>query len=396
MYDYMQALLATCPNLGSLKLDGCRIDACTRPPNDPHAGYSHTQLHTLHLNGACTAWQLPRLPSLTALLIDGDQIAVDAMQHTMNQYASQLTRLRLGHVDQLSFLQPYVHGLRHNLQRLELPSVDLTDDLFNSLHDLLPGLRCVEFGRVCLKSSHADVDCGWQEMRLGSNKAPSLFQLARLPLARAGRQTRGVQRLVLASVDCWRVLDAQVAVMCSSACRLEPLPVAGKQQRHLAFTLDSQNVERALSLLACFEPDSIRNLELLISGFNFITQPAVAALGGALATTDCGGYAAVARCHTLTLAVNGRWEFNFEFLDAAACAALLPMLMATPITTVHLSSHCASVAAAWMTAVCCTESLTAVTRPITLRVEHAGCVQQAQAAINAAGKADLLHLQCDR
>jgi hypothetical protein len=91
----------------------------------------------------------------------------------VNQVAPQLTRLMLGGVQHLSTLEPCVPGLAHNLQRLERPSLELPDVVITAMHQLPPGPRCVEFGRLSLSSSHADADCGWQELRLGNLLGPA-------------------------------------------------------------------------------------------------------------------------------------------------------------------------------------------------------------------------------
>ncbi len=72
----MPMLLAACPNLGSLTLvlGSPRTNRVPRhPKHDPHTAVTHTQLHTLRLEGCDATWQLPQLPSLTALLLDGKQ-----------------------------------------------------------------------------------------------------------------------------------------------------------------------------------------------------------------------------------------------------------------------------------------------------------------------------------
>jgi hypothetical protein len=281
-------------------------------------------------------------------------------------------------------------ALLHNLQRLDLPSLVLSDDAFTSLRDLLPGLRSLTVGELCLSSSHADVDCSWRELRLAScsrecattpSYAPTVQQLTKLPLAQAGKPTPGLQRLALTGIDCRCITDADVAAVRSSCCRLAA--VEGKERRPLMLRCyRPQHLDRVLPLLACFEPHAIRSLEWTMDVFGMITQPSLAALGAALSAE--GGNAAVASCHTLTLDCHG-------FQDDAACAALLPMLMKTPITTVHL--RCGYVLQ-HLAAICCPGSLAAVTRCINLQVFCAPVdVQQAQAAVAAAGKAHLICLR---
>jgi hypothetical protein len=167
--------------------------------------------------------------------------------------------------------------------------------------------------------------------------------------------------------------------------------VDGEQQGIFWFRLDMQELGRVLPLLACFEPDSIRSLKFMFCFDDLIAQPVLTALGAALSTTGGGGYAAVSGCHTLTLST------LHGFQDDAACAALLPMLMATHITTVDCGYTHHHPASAWLVTACCPDSLAAVTRPITLRLCcEPGVLQQVQAAVAAAGKAELVHLQCDR
>ncbi len=296
--------------------------------------------------------------------------------------ASQLTRLRLGGIEDLSTLEPCLPGLRHNLQRLELPWMELTDDVYKSLHDLLPGLRCVEFGEVFLSSSHADVDCSWQELRLESDTMHHLQQLAQLPLARAGK--RGLQRLVLEGCR----MDADVTAVCSSTCQLAPVQTVANQLGSFSLELGWEHLSHLLPLLRCCAPNSIGSFHVTMSHGPCaygISHAALSALGAAFATG--GGAAALARCHTLTL--------DNCFHAAAVCAALLPMLMTTPIATVWLTTD--SITPKQLTALCCPDSLAAVTRPITLRVSvrysnQNVSLRKAQAAIVAAGKADLVRL----
>jgi hypothetical protein len=378
-------LLAACPNLGTLKLGNVEVTHSSR--EQPTAG-TYPQLHTLHLDSCGAIGQLPQLPSLTALLLDGWFIA-EELPCAVNQVASQLTRLRLpvGTMQSLATIQPCVPGLTHNLQRLELPSLVLTDDVFTSLHQLLPGLRCVEFKELRLISNHADVGCSWQELRLAPDGHHSVQQLTMLPLARAGRHTVGLQRLVLPGIHRDRVggleeISAKVAAVCSSSCRLAPMHVEGEPLGQ--FTLGMEYIVRMLPLLSCFEPGSICSLRLGL--WDHMLQSTLAAFGAALAIHG-GGYAAVARCHTLTLACTG-------FQDDATCAALLPMLMATSISEVVITCFGTQVTSAQLAAMCCPNSLAAVTRPISLRVKCAPTdVQQAQAEIAAAGKAHLIRLE---
>jgi hypothetical protein len=346
---------------------------------------TYPQLHTLSLDWCGAGWQA-HLPSLTALLLDV-WVRSDSIQHTVNQVASQLTRLRLRCVDSLQLLQPCMPGLAHNLQRLELPKLCLTNEGFDSIRTQLPGLRCVEFASLSLSSSCADVECSLRELRLVGYCTSPLSQLARLPLARAGNQNQGLQRLVLGGIAFWSASvdrDADVAAVCSSSCRLEPVHVEGEQLQHFRLYMGLQDLEGILQLLACFVPDSICSLELHFWG---LSQPALAAWGVAMALSG-GAAAALARCHALTLSCR-------DFQDDAACAALLPMLMTTPVLTLSFQDD---VSAARLAAMCSPGSLAAVTRPITLRVrcEPDADVQQAQAAIAAAGKAELVSLTvCD-
>ncbi len=387
-------LLSACPNLGSLTLDECSSEQWM---DDPHTASTYTQLRILHLIDCETVWQLPHLPSLTALLLDGWRREAEEDEHTVNQVASQLTQLRLGHAFHLSPLVPHVPSLRHNLQRLELPEMMLTNDLYKSLHELLPGLRCVEFRELSLSSSHADVGCSWQELRLAPYGFHSLQQLAMLPLARAGRRTRGVQRLVLLPrIKCWNDsgdVGANVAAVCSSSCRLAPVLLRGPPPGAVLLSTAPQDLARVLLLLACFEPHSIRGLCLDVTGH--MPQPGVAAVGAALAASG-GGAGALARCHTLSLTWPNAFDpftHNACFQDDAACAALLPMLMATPIVTMRFNG---TMSTDQLAAICCPDSLAAVTRPIALHVYSMLVTPEdlplVQAAIAAAGKADVVTL----
>jgi hypothetical protein len=384
-------LLSTCPNLGSLKL----YDRGSQPAREPHQASPGTypQLHTLHLIQCGAPWQLPPLPSLTALLLEGSWQAQE-VQCIVNQVASQLTRLRVAWLIDMPAFQPCLLVLRHNLQRLELPMLGLTDDVFKVINELLPELRCVEFGNLSLSSSHADVECSWRELR-GSYR-DALRQLAWLPLARADKPAlRGLQRLVLEGVDCVgdsEEISASVATVCSSTCQLAPLHRGGEQRGAFALYLCSEDFQRVQPLLTRFAPDSIRSLALCPEtpsghGLATLPHPAMAALGAALATN--GGMSALARCHTLKLVS--------DFKDAAMCAALLPMLMGTPISTLFIPCR---ISTAQLAAICCPGSLATVTRPITLRVESRSThnivnVEMAQAAVNAAGKAHLVRVVHD-
>jgi hypothetical protein len=263
----------------------------------------------------------------------------------------------------------------------------LTDDVFKSLHQLMPGLRCVQVGKLSLATSHADVDCSWQELQLHCELP--LCKLLWLPLARAGRQTRGVQRLLLAGIQCVlgpEAIDADVAAVCSSSCRLAPVHVGsdeGKQPEPFTLRVGLENLARVLPLLACFESNSIHSLRLCYR--RDVLQPALTALDAALATS--GGMAALARCHTLTL------DF-ISFQDDAPFAQLLPMLMATPVRTLCVKSN---VSEACLAAICAPHSLAAVTRSITLQGGAWNrrlnvSVEKAEASVNAAGKAHLVRL----
>jgi hypothetical protein len=374
----MRSLLTACPNLGRLDMVCIPMDEA----DHPDTADTHSQLHTLHLFKSSAVLPMPNLPSLTALLLDWCQgSGVDQVQHAVNPVASQLTRLRINcHTVDVAALTPCVPGLKHNLQRLELPSTELTDGIFK----LLPELCCVEFWQLSLSCSVADVDCSWRELRLATIEQSSLRQLAWLPLARAGRKTPGLQRLELAGINCKYLFgdrDALVAAVRSSTCRLAPVQVAGEQQqRRVVLSGEQDDLELALPLLACFEPDSIFNFGLC-TGWEDISPTVLTALGSLFAID---GAASLARCHTLEISF-GRWA------NKVACAALLPMLMATPVTTVVFLS---SMTAEQLAAICCPQSLAAVTRRIMLRVR---CVpfglQQAQEAIAAAGKAELLSLE---
>ncbi len=382
----VRLLLWACPNLERLALVHCVRGADAPLINGAHSIDSHPQLHTLHLLRSRAGWQLPHLPSLTTLLIDG-ACADGGVQDTVHQVGSQLTRLRLGHVRQLSTLVPCMPHLTYNLQRLELPSLGLTDELLTTCHSLLPGLRRVEVCRLSLRRSCVDVDCSWQELRMPiceprylppTAYAPSLDELAKLPLAREGKP--GLQRLVLAGLYFWSVdLAAALATVRSSRCRLAAWEIQQRRPFRLVFN-GLENLAYLPPVLACFEPDSIHSLEVEVKGK--MSQPVLAALGAALAT---GGSAAVARCHTLTLA------FDDGFQDDAACTSLLPMLMATPITALLFRKR---FDIAQLAAICCPESLAAVSRPIRLYVKCVPTVwQQVQAAIDAAGKPNLLCLK---
>jgi hypothetical protein len=384
------ALLAACPNLGTLKLEQCTNDAPTPSRDDPiPAGHAHTKLHTLWWDDCQKGWKLPPLPSLTALLLDGWQREAEEDEHTVNQVASQLTRLRLGGIEDLSTLEPYLAGLTHNLQRLELPWMELRDDVFKVVNELLPGLRCVEVNSLSLHSSHADVECSWREVRVDSDSVQDLQQLAWLPLARAGRHTRGLQRLVLPPRITCLVnpgdVGANAAAVCSSTCQLSPLNEIGDLS--LRFR-DSRALESVLPLLACFAPGSMLTLTLSLhntwgQGVAAMSHSALEALAAAAVTT--GGTAALARCHKLNLDCDG-------FQDDAACAALLPMLMVTPIATVDMPFH---ISVKRLTAMCSPDALASVTRSITLHVccdSEPDGAQQVEAAIDAAGKAELVRL----
>jgi hypothetical protein len=103
-------------------------------------------------------------------------------------------------------------------------------------------------------------------------------------------------------------------------------------------------------------------------------QPTLVALGAARP--------ALPTCHTITLE-------RASFQDAAACAALLPLLMTTSIATCSIYSY-QLVPEAQLAAICCPDALAAVTRRITLRFSCRDTMRQMQAAVVAAGKAHVV------
>jgi hypothetical protein len=112
-----------------------------------------------------------------------------------------------------------------------------------------------------------------------------------------------------------------------------------------------------------------------------MSQSALVALGAALAT----GGTSMLDCCNLVLECHG-------FQDAAAAySTLLPMLMPTSVKALTILNQ---VSAAQLAAVCCPDSLAAVTRPVMLALEvevgHTNQeISQIQAVSDAAGKSQL-------
>jgi L-lactate permease len=154
----------------------------------------------------------------------------------------------------------------------------------------------------------------------------------------------------------------------------------GKQLGDFLLHVGLENLERVLPLLACCEPASIRELTVgTWKRMSAVRHCAIVALGAAL---GAGGDAA-AGSHCATLVMHG------YFQDDAACAALLPMLMATALVTVRLGY----VLEAQVAAIFCPAALAVVTRSICL---HMTCEPDARllvrAAIDAAGKSHLVRV----
>jgi hypothetical protein len=128
-----------------------------------------------------------------------------------------------------------------------MASLRLTNDVYKSLHELLPGLHCIEVGSLMLSSSHADVDCSWQELRFRGEIAPNMRQLAWL-----------LQRLVLPGIACVQTTEDSgdiAAVLCSSGCRLASARNTWTFRLH---STSSESLARMLAQLSAIRcPDAL-------------------------------------------------------------------------------------------------------------------------------------------
>jgi hypothetical protein len=277
--------------------------------------------------------------------------------------------------------------LSQRLQRLELPQLELCDGAFIDLCGLLPALHFVEVSSLGLLDNHTNAACNWQEMVIGD--VVFVDQLARLPLARAGRQG-GVQKLSLTRITCAEVtpsLCSSISAVCGSECRLDTIPDSYGSRMLMLKCCGAACTQAVVPLLRCFEPDSVDKLALIeVKDKEDIEGMRVQAIN-AFAAEMVAGLAGLQSCFGVAFVDAGR-----HWYTPAACPTILPAMMPSHVRSIWLHTfHPDAVAAVFSP-----EALASVTRPISIRVGSDVDVAAVQAAVNAAGKGRLVDLECVR
>jgi hypothetical protein len=399
------ALLAACPQLHHLTLVDCSASK-SAPRQQRATGTSggtaaaDTHLHTLVLRAHNQLWApepatgLSSLTALHTLLLTGDDAGLsDAACQSIAVVATQLTRLSLdcrAVDDDQPILQPLmqhcVPGLSQRLQRLELPRATLYDHEFLALCEQLPELDVVEVRCLRLQDNHADVPCNWQQLVI--NSLAIVEDLARLPLARAGRHG-GLQKVAMTMFSCGGMIPAplplfnsSVATVRDSTCHLTPVLASSGVGRLFLVCSSAAGLQALAPLLRRFEPDSIARLGVWQHNIDNDDESLRVQALTALLAEVAAGHAALNSCTQLFF-VDNQW------FTPAACSALLPALMPSKVKILALQGFHPDAAAA----VCSPESLAAVTRPLIIGVDGEIDVAAVRAAIAAAAKGHFVDVQ---
>jgi hypothetical protein len=335
-------------------------------------------------------------------------VADDTCQ-TIAVVASQLIRLcyKAGpydrHLPVPRLLAYCASGLSQRLQRLELPQVVVNDRYLVAFCGQLPVLSFLEVATFLLMENHANLACSWQEMVI--SEAALGEMLARLPLARSGRQG-GVRKLTLRKIAVCEMTPAVsngLASVCCSGCQLSTISECRwARQLHLV-CYGSACLQGVSRLLRQFEPGSVETLTVTQRRMDPLTLMILNGAYGfdqdsdelrlqaltAFAAEVAAGHAGLNSCRRISFCADGT-SSGHNWYTPAVCSAMLPALMPSSIASMSIDGLAPDAAVA----VCSPEALAAVTRPMILGVGKGVDVAAMQAAINAAGKGHLLTVKC--
>ncbi len=285
-------LAAACPSLQTLRIQCCHFQH--PPPAATTAGArTHARLRTLVVESChplplqLLAAALAALPELASFVLSDDGTTSQSDVCTaLTTGAGQLTQLRLASErfpDQQIVQQLCTPSLDHGapfrvsrLQRLDISYAVLVDAGLRALLAHLPALTHVWVNACELRSSHAAVDCSWDELRV--DEGLTCTSLAHLPL-------QGIKHLrteclmmdeadipdaaaaMAAAPDCAFACDGDVTLHCRASELPQLLPLLARWRGVAGLELITPD-----STDSCLIPVAVGALGVLLQGMPLCTQ----------------------------------------------------------------------------------------------------------------------------